>query len=250
MAGKADVQAGGAFVRLFLKDEMTKQLGKSLSTAGKNLSIAGAAIVAPLIASAKSFANFGDQLDKMSGRTGIAAGELAAYGFAAEQSGSSLDEFENNIRRAQRSIGDLANGSGAMVDAFGQLGLTLADLQGLSPDKQFDLIAERIAAIEDPTMRAAAATKLFGRSGTSMLPMLENLRALKQEARDLGIVPDEAEVKRAAELTDAFNRMKRVVGAIMFNAGAALADDIEKGLLKVQQVARSTAEWVAAEVGA
>jgi hypothetical protein len=255
---KAAIQAGGAFVRLFLKDDLTKAIqttmqnaGDSIQSAGRNLAkagamfgVAGGGILAPIVMGIKKFADMGDQLDKMSQRTGVAAEELAAYRFAAEQSGSSLEEFERSIRRTQQSIGDLARGVPMMTANFERLGISLADLQGLSPDKQFDLIADRIVDIEDPTRRAAAAIQIFGRGGTAMLPMLENLRALKQEAHDLGIVPSDEEVKKAAEVTDAINRVRRTVESAFFNIGAAMADDILAALDRVKTITVAVSNWI------
>ena len=37
MAGRADIQAGRAFIRLFMKDDLTKQMSRALSKAGTQL---------------------------------------------------------------------------------------------------------------------------------------------------------------------------------------------------------------------
>ena len=52
------------------------------------------------------------------------------------------------------------------------LNLTVEDLNRLKPEKQFELIADRISKIPNPTARAAIAMQIFGKTGTSLLPML------------------------------------------------------------------------------
>ena len=51
------------------------------------------------------FTAFGDQLDKMSIRTGIAAQSLSAMKFAAEQSGAGFDELCDAVKTFQEQLG-------------------------------------------------------------------------------------------------------------------------------------------------
>jgi len=73
------------------------------------------------------------------------------------------------------------------VDALEDLGLTFKDLDGLSPEQQFKLLADRISQVEDPTRKAAIAMSLFGRTGTNLLPMFaagaKGIEALQKEGR-------------------------------------------------------------------
>jgi hypothetical protein len=237
MPSKKDIEAGRAFVRLFLKNDMRKQLSGALQSAGKTLkgwgrstmvagagmTAAGTAILAPIAAAVKSFAAQGDELDKMAKRTGVAGSALAEFSFAAEQSGANLDDFEKSIKRMQRTIEDGKRGLTTAVDGLDLVGLSVQDLQGLSPEDQFQKIADGMAAIVDPSTKAAAAQMLFGRSGTQLIPMLNDLSQLRQEARDLGLIPAEGEIENAAKVTDALNRVRRAVKAAFFSLGASLA---------------------------
>ena len=255
MPGKSkDVRAGGAHVELGVKDRLKrglaragarlKKFGRSVATTGAQLTASGAAIVAPFVLAIRHFAKFGDQLDKMSQRTGIAAPALAELGFAAEQSGQNLDTIEKSVRRMQKTIGDADRGLSTAVDGLDKLGLSARQLQGQRPEDQFQTIADRVAAIEDPTKRASAAMDVFGsRTGTAILPMLENMRALRAEARDLGLVPTEEEVKKAAAVTDALNRLKRVFEATLFAVGAQLADVVLQAAFAIQKILKSIQDW-------
>lgn len=56
-------------------------------------------------------------------------------------------------------------------------------------------MAAKIAAIEDPAERTRMAMEAWGISGTMLLPMVKDLQPLRQEARDLGLVPTDEAVK-------------------------------------------------------
>ena len=92
--------------------------------------------------------------------------------------------------------------SKAAQQSLDRLGLAAADLQGLSPERQFELIGKRIAGIEDSMVRAGIALELFGRSGTMLLPMLGDLSSLRAEARRLGQTISTED----AEAADTFGR--------------------------------------------
>jgi len=236
MASERSIRAGKADVELSLNDKLDRglkraqaklrRLGTSIQNIGRSFLAAGGVIVGSLGLAVRQFAAAGDELDKMSRRTGVSVRALSELKFAAEQSGSSLDSFEKGVRRMQRSIFDLERGSSTAVDAFAAIGLTLDDLRGLSPEAQFEMIAGRLAQVEDMSRRAAIAQQLFGRAGTELLPLLEQGAAgidkLRQQARDLGITLDDEDAAAAAKLSDQLNILKRQLGAAAVQIGSVL----------------------------
>ena len=150
MANAKGVRAGRAFVELFADDSKLvrglrsaqaklKAFGTAVAGLGRKLAAVGAAVAAPLIASVKSFASAGSALLEMSRRTGISVERLAELKFAAEQTGVSIEDMETGIRRMQKAIVEAAKGSADAQRNLALLGLSLADLDGLSPDEQFRL---------------------------------------------------------------------------------------------------------------
>jgi hypothetical protein len=271
MISKKEIEAGRAFVRLFLKNDFKKQLVGALNNAGNHLrswgrntmmagatvTAAGTAILTPLAMAVKSFAEQGNVLDKTSKRVGITASSLAELGFALEQSSdkfqnseAAIGGLETGIRRMQKTISDVALGLSTDMTrfeaAFKVMKISLPDLVGKSPEEQLNVILHGIEGISDATYRAGLMTMFFGRSGTQLLPMIENLSALRQEARDLGIVPTEEEVKKAARLTDAINRIRRVVKQMFFDIGAALADQALEFLDWAKEIAISIGKFAKA----
>lgn len=166
------------------------------------------------------FAQAGDALDKMSKRTGLTVEALSGLQFAAEQSGASIETVEMGIRNMQRVLLDVQQGSSTAATTLKMLGLNIQQLQNMTPEQQFIQMAEALSKVKDPSKQAALAMELFGRSGTQLLPMLQQggagIEKLVQEAERLGIVMSSDNAQAAADFTDAMNRLKKVMREIGF----------------------------------
>lgn len=215
-----EIRAGKAFVEVTIRDKLAQGLRSAWAklkafgamvkatfsmVAGTFTSIAGgiAAVIGPMVALAKRFADVGSELHDMSGRTGVAVETLSAMRFAAEQTGATLADVEAGLRKMAKA--------------------------GLSV-KDFDKVAASINAIEDPSKRAAEAMKIFGKSGTKLLPMLAEWNALRAQAQGLGLIISTEDAKKADDLGDKFQILKDTFGAFLVKAGSALSGPISTGL--------------------
>lgn len=160
-----------------------------------------------------------DDIAKASKRIGFSAEEFQKLAFAARRAGATNEDVEKSVRRMQGSIVDLEQGLSTAKDAFGALGLAVDDLKGLSPEKQFEVIADRLAAVEDATLKSALAQDLFGRSGTKLIPLLDSYRELKQEAEDLGGIMSNDVVKAAEDLKDSAENLQTGLMGLVANSG-------------------------------
>ncbi len=259
MASSQGIRAGKAFVELFADDtklvrglkaaeKRLKAFGAGVQSIGTKLFGLGAAAVAPLLATTNVFADMGDQLAKMSARTGISVEALSELGYAAEQSGADLEMLEGGVRKMQKFLVEAAQGSKGAGDTLSKLGLRLSDLGRLSPDQQFELLADRISKIQDPAIRAATAMEVFGKTGTSLLPMMQDgakgIEALKQQARDLGLVISTEDAKAAETFGDTLDDLWKVIKSGVFAIGAALAPLLQDLATSAIRVAKVTADWV------
>jgi len=167
--------------------------------------------------SASSVINFGkeiladaDALDKLAAKTGIAIEPLQALGYAAGQSGNTLEQVVSAVSSLQTRI---AGGEASAIAAVQGLGIAMADFTAMTPDEQFRAVAREVATIEDPMERARVATELFGRAGREILPTLTaDIDALGEAAP----VMSEKAVKAFASMGDTFDslwvRMKTAAG--------------------------------------
>jgi len=197
--------------------------GAAVRSMGTKMLGLGASLVAPLALAAKAFADTGSQLNDMAARTGVSVEALSELGYAAQQSGSSLEDVEKAIRIMQRTITGAVNGSDQAAQALERVGLSAEALASLKPEQQFAAIAAALQGIQDPTQRAAAAMGVLGKSGTALLPMAADLGALRAEARRLGVVMSGGQAKLADDLGDAFDRVKASLQGVANAVGTALA---------------------------
>src|SRR5690606_19449194 len=109
------------------------------------------------------------------------------------------------LRAFVRRAAEAADGNTAFLATYEQLGITqqevaqgLHDIEGL-----FLLVAERIAQLPTEAQRSAAAMHLLGDAGRQLVPMLSQgasgLRAVMQEARQLGIVTSRETIESLAD---------------------------------------------------
>jgi len=255
MPSASDIRAGKAFVELYTKNgplykglkaaqKRISAWAKDINSAGKKVFGLGAAITGPIIAASKVFASLGDTVQKTAARTGIAAEAISELSFAAGMSGTDLTTVEAAIRRMQRSLTDAARGLSTPVQALNMLGLSVAQLQRLSPEAQFQAIADGIAAIDDPSRKAAAAMMLLGRSGTMLLPMLDEMTELRQQARDLGLIISTEDADRAALFNDQLDILRRVLMQGLFAAGSSVADVLGELTMKIVKVVTTATTWI------
>jgi hypothetical protein len=225
------------------------KLGKDLTTIGAPAALAGGAIVAGFGAAALHVADVGGAINDMSARTGIGAEALQELGHAAALSGSSVGTLEKGVLTLAKNVTAAAGGSEGAQAKLAALGLTFEDLKSLSPEDQFALVADRVASIEDPTARAAAATAVLGKSGAQLLPLMmggaQGIAAARSEAQALGIVMSGESVAAADALGDTIDNLTAQFGAVSLQVGAAIAGPLNEFLMYVSSVLPVVIDWIA-----
>jgi len=251
-------KAGRAYVELGVDDKLTKGLdvageklkafGDSVKSLGVKLAAIGGAGVGGLLAASKVFADVGSEVFDMTKRTGLSAEAVSELGYVASQAGVEMAGLEGGVKKMQKALGEAAYGSAESVDAFDNLGLSVLELLAMSPEKAFTLVGDRISAIQNPTMRAAAAMKVFGKSGADLLPMLEDgadgLSKMRQEARDLGLSLSTKSVAAADELGDAYGRLGATIKTLAYQIGAQLAPELTGLANASAQSVAGAIKWV------
>jgi hypothetical protein len=138
-----------------------------------------------------------------------------------------------------------ARGGGAdAAESLKALGLSVADLDGLSPDQQFERIGRALAAVTDATTRAALAMKLFGKSGRSLLPMLADLPALRAEWQRMGIALSGSDIAAADTLGDTWDVLRFSLKAVVNIIGASVAPLLTDLAERTAHIARTVGAWI------
>ncbi len=249
------IRAGRAFVELFANDgPLTAGLAKwegklgawsdRVTGAGKAALAASAAILAPLAAATANFVATGSQIDDISQRTGANAEALSVLGYAASRTGTDLETVEKALIKTQKAAAEAASGSKSAREALASIGLTAADLAGLTADQQFTTIADAISGISDPARKTGAALELWGKSGAALIPLANELGDLEAEAAALGVTMDSQSVSAAAALGDALDDLKAVGGALTNQIGAALAPALTQAAYALINAGSQAAGWI------
>ena len=224
-----------------------KSMAKGLRVAGAAMTALGGIIVAVAAKAVKDFARMGDEVHKMSLRTGVATEALSKFKYAAELGGASLGDVEKAIKRMAATIYDAEEGLSTSVDAMNNLGVSIKDLQGLSPEDQFMKLAGALAAIEDSSVRAALAQRIFGRAGTTLLPMLEDgtegLREMMAEAEKFAPIFGKDAAEAAAKLTDTLTQLKGTLDKIKMSLAAKLVPVLTSFLEKLRDTIGKVGDW-------
>jgi hypothetical protein len=150
----------------------------------------------------------------------------------ANEAGVETGQLTSMLGLMQRNIDALAEGTKAQVEAFKRLGLSISDLQGLSPDEQFARIAEALDKISDPTQKTALAMDVFGRSGRNAINMLDSYRAKTQEAATFqerfGIAVRQSTAESIERANDAVGRLGMVMEGLGNRLAGLVAPAIER----------------------
>jgi len=240
MSKSSGVRAGKAYVEISARDRLTKSLdrlkkrlesfGSAVRSLGTKVAALGAAALGGLAAMSAAFAKQGDVLEKASRRTGVAVESLSELKVAAELSGAGIEQLEGGFRIMQRNILDASEGLGEAVDAFDRLGISIDEIREMTPEAAFEHIADALASIENPSIRAGAAMKVLGRGGTALLPMLEDgaegIRKMREQARKLGLTMSTEDAKAAALLTDEMGLLNSILSRVYDSVGAALTPSL------------------------
>jgi hypothetical protein len=208
---------------------------KNLSATSASFAALGRA-VGPLVAALSARALVGalqnvvttlDDIGKTADRIGVTTDQLQELRAVAESAGVEQSVLDNSIEKLGKNLAEASIGIGTAKVALEQLNLSADNLIGLGLDGAMDKIADAVNKIESPMERTALATQLFGRSGAPLLNLLregsEGMAQMRQEARDLGIVIDEALVREAEEAQTQLDLMSRVISANLSSALISLA---------------------------
>lgn len=233
-------------------EKATVKIGKRLKDIGKDMTLAGGAVTAALGLMVKKTADFGDALWDMKQRTGISTEVLSSFKLAADKSGTSIEGVALGLRFLGRSMTDAATGGKESAEVYRALGIAVKNAAGqMRPmDEVLLEVADKFAGMEDGALKTSLAIKLFGRSGTELIPMLNLGRAgiaeLREEAKRLGIVISDDAASAADKFNDTMTSLKASLQGASMTIGTALMPAV-KGIAEiVTNVVAGVNKWASA----
>jgi hypothetical protein len=171
-----------------------------------------------------------DEASKSAQRLGMSMSVFQNLSQVADEAGVSMGQMSGLLTVMTRNLGNLTNGSKSAQKAFAGIGLTLGDLQALSPERQFELIAQRIMALPTAAERTAAAMSIFGRQGAAAMGLISDVASgaysdIAKLREQLGLNLTDSQVKGIEMMNDSIGRTSMVFQGFInqFLAGLAPA---------------------------
>jgi hypothetical protein len=196
--------------------------------------IISAATVTAVVQFGKRLIDLADNLNKMSQRVGESVEWLSTFRFAAKLSNVELGELEFGLKNAARTLVNAAQGGREANEALDRLSISARNADG-STKRLSDLlfeVADRFKAMPDGVEKTDAALSLFGRSGESLIPLLnegsDGLRKMQGEARRLGLEISGLTAQQAQDLNDNLTRLNETLTGF----GLRVLHEVLPGLLR------------------
>ena len=165
-------------------------------------------------------------------QTGLSAEFIQQLGFAADQSGVSVDGLLGGLAKMTIELGKTQLNSEETSNNLKQIGLEASSLADMKPEDQFLAIADAIAKLPTAAEKAAATVAIFGRSTSDMIPLLgegeKGIRSLMEEAKNLKIGISTEDLQSIAKADDAMARMKSSLSSVVSNIAVSLAPVFEQ----------------------
>jgi hypothetical protein len=165
-----------------------------------------------------------DRIAKLSRQTGLGTDLLQVISANADLAGADLEMVTRAVARLLSKLQFADSNETGVGKALKQIGISVSELKGRSPEEVFDRIARAIGGIEDPTQRVAAATALFGMRGKELIPFFEQAA---QGMEGVSIVSADT-IRQIEGFNDSFERIKTAsiaalapVLAVLYRIGVA-----------------------------
>ena len=231
-----------------LFQDLERVVSKSFGSFGSGLSVMGGAasaalaVGAAITASVKAAADYGDQLDNMSQRTGVAVEELSRLQYAAKLSDTSTEALGKGIGNLSKLMVGAAAGGAESGKLFERFGISLRNADGTmrsTTEVLYDL-ADVFSVMPAGPEKTALAMDFFGKKlGTELIPLLNNgsagLKAMSDEAERLGLVLSAEKARAAAEFNDQLDRMNASSKSAQVSIGMHLVPTLNKYLDKLNE---------------
>ncbi|HTQ49619.1 MAG TPA: hypothetical protein VMJ12_02830, partial [Candidatus Acidoferrales bacterium] len=135
------------------------------------------------VAFARGIVDWAKNISLVSERLNVGTTAAQQFSYAAKLTGVELDDVAASLDRLAKAKETATGGGPAsipMLAAFRQFGISLHDIQTMTPETLFDRIAQSVARTGANAAVTAAAMELFGRAGGKLIPLLAQFEAIKK----------------------------------------------------------------------
>lgn len=160
----------------------------------------------------KSIADTGMEISRMATISGLGVEKWQQWSGAAYLANVEQESLARGLKLLSRSMSDTHTEGSKASEAFHAMGLSVTDVEGKTKglDVMISEIADKFKTYEDGANKTALALALFGRSGQTMIPLLdrgsEGIKALRDETKRLNAIIGTDTVRALADAEESFRK--------------------------------------------
>lgn len=194
-----------------------------VAAATKGISTAAGGALAGIAGLAINTAKAADELTTLSKQTGISTAELQKMKYASELVDVSVEEITGAMTKMKKNMASTSKDTQA---AFQNIGVSVTDANGELRDSTevFYEVLQGLSKISNETERDVVAMQLFGKSADQLAGIIDDggaaLKALGEEAEQLGIVLDEETLGSLNNVNDSIDKLKAKANGELAKSGA------------------------------
>lgn len=153
-----------------------------------------------------------DAAAKMGDRFGIASEQMIGMHYAARLAGSSNEGLDTALRGLAKSSIDAARGGAQAAQSYALLHINASEFVKLPMDQQLSIIIDKLAGVENVSLRNALAQKLMGKAAAENMGIVaEGSEAFKKATEDAiawGSAVNRVDAAKLEMMNDALKRMQ------------------------------------------
>lgn len=215
--------------------------GKFAALGGSVKMLAGAVGVLGFAAMVKEVINAGDEMYKLSQKTGVSVEALSTFKAAGKLADVSLEELGKAFVKFDVSMSKATTGSKEAAGAFKAIGISVATLKGAKPEEAMLKVADAFSKVPDGADKTRVAVELFGKAGAGMIPLL-NQGSQAIEAMGVKMTTDFA--SRAEAFNDSLTIMGSKAKIFAMQAADAMLPTLQAIMSGVLNVASTKPNFV------
>lgn len=216
-----------------------RNMGTAAAGTARQLALVAAGLLLPaggLLAMVKTSIDAADSLNDLREITGLTVPTLNGLAYAAQLSGTDLDALARGVAQFAKVVDAAKRPTGEQAQLLAALGVTAKE-----PEAALMQIADLFAVLPDGLEKSGVAMKLFGKTGSDLIPLLNGgsgaLRELMATGQALNPITEEL-AEKAGQLNDSLDRLK----ASGKGLGTRVAADIVPGLTQITQAMEEAAK--------
>lgn len=240
----AEQQASGFNVTMQKVSNAAGNMSKTFGTLAdktRGLSMAAGGALAGLAGLAVKAGQDADELNTLSKQTGVATDELQKMQYAADLIDVDTDTIIGGLRKLKKNLD-------GHEESWKRVGVNVKNANGEYKDITtiFYETVEGLSQIENETERDTVAMDLFGKSADELAGVIDDggaaLKALGEEAENLGVIIPQEDIDRANKLNDQLDRMKAEILPTVMQLGIQIIEAIQPYLPAIQEAISNICE--------